>query len=237
MAGKLIFDSGKAMAIITERIKRGARNTAEDVLDEAIALAPSRKNRKARGHTEALGLTKKYRIGGPGGRGKKAQQIQGAEIYKAAKRIGITAAQLRGGRIRTTGRSIQGAASSRTAGELRRGTAQIQAASAAKKLPVGSKEFQTHVERVRLNYRTRNAGRGATIRESGRIAFGGFLKKHIHLVDMSTEDVIRFSIRSEAPYSRYVEFPTRRTAAQPFMLPALKRARGSYRDQLKRSWR
>lgn len=234
--GTYKFDPARMVAVVRSRVRAGALSQANDLLDEAVALAPTRKNRKARGRTAKLSLTAKYRVGGVGGRGRKAIQIQGAEIYKAAKRIGITPEQLRGGEIRVSHRQTQGTPGFRTAGELRRGGRQLTAAAKAKGVSLGSEAFREHVANVKLNYKSRNAGRGAVPTSRGGLTFGGFLRRNIVLEETSDGDTIRFTVRSKAPYSRYVEFPTHRTAAQPFMLPALKRARGSYRDQLKRSW-
>jgi len=63
---------------------------------------------------------------------------------------------------------------------------------------------------------------------------GGFLRRNIVVGPLEGgEAIMKVSVVSKAPYSRYVEFPTRRTKAQPFMMPAIKQAKGNFRRAMK----
>lgn len=87
-----------------------------------------------------------------------------------------------------------------------------------------------------LGRASREAARGVgVIRSGGRRQYGGYLKKHIVIIQPADAgNRMVFTVRSEAPYSRYVEFPTSRTAAQPFMLPALKGVRNRLASNIRR---
>jgi HK97 gp10 family phage protein len=63
---------------------------------------------------------------------------------------------------------------------------------------------------------------------------GGGLRDGVESLGVSNDDgVILGTVISKAPYSKYVEFPTRRTAAQPFLLPAFKVARSRLKANIK----
>jgi hypothetical protein len=87
-----------------------------------------------------------------------------------------------------------------------------------------------------LKHANRNRGRGVIAQGGGQYRYGGFLKKHIVVDTPTGEGDLRivFTVRSKAPYSRYVEFPTSRTAAQPYLLPAFKAARNKLAANIKR---
>jgi len=56
----------------------------------------------------------------------------------------------------------------------------------------------------------------------GRVQFGGRLKNSIASIDRSaTGKGYAMRVVASAPYAKYVEFPTRHNAAQPFLLPAM----------------
>lgn len=78
-------------------------------------------------------------------------------------------------------------------------------------------------------------GRGIVRSQNGRYQYGGHLRKSIR-VENPRRDGMRttVTVRSGAAYSRYVEFPTSRTAAQPYLLPALKGARERYASNIRR---
>jgi hypothetical protein len=85
-----------------------------------------------------------------------------------------------------------------------------------------------------------SAGRTPSARVTGRttdtkgittftMSVGGYLKAHIKAGNPKwSGNRITVTITSHAPYSRYVEFPTRRTKAQPFLMPALKQSRSAF---------
>ena len=61
------------------------------------------------------------------------------------------------------------------------------------------------------------------MRESNTATLGGRLRGEIRAVKgATTKGKIRYDIVSPTPYARFVEFPTSRTAAQPYMRPTLK---------------
>jgi HK97 gp10 family phage protein len=63
---------------------------------------------------------------------------------------------------------------------------------------------------------------------------GGYLRKNIVVGEVEAEGGrTKVSVVSKAPYSRYVEFPTRRTKAQPFMMPAIKQAKRGLKRAMK----
>jgi hypothetical protein len=81
----------------------------------------------------------------------------------------------------------------------------------------------------------RNRGRGVIPLGGGRYQYGGFLRKNIEAIEATQQGaVLSGKVVSKAPYSRYVEFPTSRTKAQPFLLPALKRARSRFAGNITR---
>lgn len=56
-----------------------------------------------------------------------------------------------------------------------------------------------------------------------RVQLGGRLKRDIEREQSQFDGkMVTGNVTSNAPYSRFVEFPTRRTRAQPFLRPALK---------------
>lgn len=58
-------------------------------------------------------------------------------------------------------------------------------------------------------------------RASGRATLGGRLRDEIRFRSLETRGGrIRYRLESPTPYAEYVEFPTSRTAAQPYMRPA-----------------
>lgn len=59
--------------------------------------------------------------------------------------------------------------------------------------------------------------------KTGRAVFGGTLRKSIRMVPgAKSARIIKRTVRAHAPYAKFVEYPTSRTEAQPFMRPALK---------------
>ena len=69
--------------------------------------------------------------------------------------------------------------------------------------------------------------------------FGGRLKRDIEYDGQPRQSGKKLiaTVISGAPYSKYVEFPTRRTKAQPFLMPALKEERGKMLDRVAKHMR
>jgi len=59
-------------------------------------------------------------------------------------------------------------------------------------------------------------------RKSAQVRFGGRLKNSIELGTSTTGKGYSIKVSAPVPYAKYVEFPTRHNAAQPFLLPAMK---------------
>ena len=53
----------------------------------------------------------------------------------------------------------------------------------------------------------------------------GYMRDHIQIVDVATEDSLKSSVLSEADYSLYVEYGTINMEAQPFFTPAFESAK------------
>lgn len=86
----------------------------------------------------------------------------------------------------------------------------------------------------RARYDLARPGRG-TYRVGSSLYFGGFLRRSIGAEAVHIEgNVVSVTIVAAAPYAKYVEFGTYKDPAQPFMLPALKGAKGALRAELKR---
>lgn len=73
--------------------------------------------------------------------------------------------------------------------------------------------------------------------------YGGRLRRDIEFIGRQDAspgvpgNVIAARVMSNAPYSLYVEFPTRRTKAQPFLMPALKGERSNFVGRMARQMR
>lgn len=83
-----------------------------------------------------------------------------------------------------------------------------------------------------------NVGKARGFGISYKYQLGGRLRRDIEAMEpISTGKTVSVSVVSKAPYSRYVEFPTSRTAAQPFLRPALKQHRRRLKELMKREIR
>lgn len=242
---------------IRGRVYDGALRTAEQVHSTAVARAPVRKafasNRKATKHDLADFATK-----------VRGGTYTGADLEEAGRLLGLghgptelDISKYRRGsplqarntssvvglgpnhlswrrtrRSRITGADLREITPSRTRTIVRDG----------KKVKQVSRGGTFNTARLKrqgvslLGRARREAAKGiGVIKTNGRRQYGGYLKKHIVLIQPSgMGSRIVITVRSEAPYSRYVEFPTSRTAAQPFLLPALKGARGKYAGNIRK---
>ncbi len=59
------------------------------------------------------------------------------------------------------------------------------------------------------------------------------LANSIHITEI--EGDLGVTIKADAPYARYVEFGTRKMAAQPFLLPAVEQARPQWRIKIRQA--
>jgi hypothetical protein len=76
-----------------------------------------------------------------------------------------------------------------------------------------------------------------TLYEHGVRTKGGYLRDHIESDVEIAEGRVVGHLISRASYSKYVEFPTSRTAAQPFLLPAWKTAQKKLIVRLQKAMR
>lgn len=63
---------------------------------------------------------------------------------------------------------------------------------------------------------------------------GGRLRGEIDYVGVGDAPRVRFDIVSPTPYARFVEFPTSRTAAQPYLRPTLEYLKGPFPEKVLR---
>lgn len=78
---------------------------------------------------------------------------------------------------------------------------------------------------------------GTQRRNTVRSTLGGRLRGEIRYRDASRGARIKFELVSPTPYAQYVEFPTSRTAAQPYMRPTLAYMEKHFPIHLKRAMR
>jgi hypothetical protein len=239
-----------AMTLYRERAIDAVGRAAASVRDEARQRAPKRKafyNNKGRykKKTSTASLAS-FSMKIKGGR------LSGAEIMEAAGHLGIDLSPQQMVRLRrrpgdiNSGSSAEGNAlrelrprplltrgGQRQVGFYAIGKGAAKRMNARARYDIRTSTTGTRGGNPSRNYANRNRGRGVITFEGPkggtRYQYGGFLKKSI-VVDNSDADgdqpVSR--VRSMAPYSRYVEFPTSRTAAQPYLLPAFKGLKGRY---------
>jgi hypothetical protein len=68
-----------------------------------------------------------------------------------------------------------------------------------------------------------------------RSTLGGRLRGEIHRIQVSDGPRFQFDIVSPTEYARFVEFPTSRTTAQPYMRPTLEYLKRPLAEKIKRS--
>jgi hypothetical protein len=241
-----------AVARIREQAYEGALETARQVQSDAVHRAPVRKAFKGgkRAKTSDIrAFEMKVRGGG---------RLTGGEIKEAAALLGINVSDSQvaalghgqlghGGSAANRGSSSAGmAARQRLRVRRDRFGQRVLGSQVIRNLPSGKVRVEGNQRRRafsvgksvsgRLSGRAKydiKRGRGVILLGGGQAQYGGYLRKHIHVVEDYENH--RVSVRSEAPYSRYVEFPTSRTAAQPYLLPAFKAARGRLAGNIRRS--
>jgi HK97 gp10 family phage protein len=189
------FNRAAAYRIIEEQVQEGIEITTARIQGMARSLAPVRKTTRT-----------------GGGRQRTASSVG---FFREDKRINNISALSEIG-------SSMGITPKRVAQLINRGdTVKVREIMAAKGLEVrltgkAKSTYQVGQELKRL------AGVRVDV-NSGRAVVGGTLRKSIkaHKVYKHGHKLGARVIAS-APYARYVEFPTSRTKAQPFMMPAFK---------------
>jgi hypothetical protein len=257
---RLDFNTDAIRAEMRERITVAVEQAAEQVEHRAIERAPVRKY--SRRHTRRkynvfgpsrVGLYGGIALGTKGGRFTVKDVMSGfsrlSGLKTGAPRPFITSnariqrlASHTGGPIGTFEGTIKGAGGSR---------ATRTSPGLGKGGVVTGEGAGLHINRVKnpetnkaLSYRARSEiRRGIGFSNPGGKSgadptYGGTLRKSIAARDAVIAGESRtVTVESAAPYSRYVEFPTHRTAAQPFLLPALKLIRLKYRTFFVRQFR
>ncbi len=209
--GKFTFDRQKAESYIRAKAANGVNATAEEVFNLAVELAPTRKRGRRKPHASVVGTARTQHFARV--RRQKPISYNSSELFRAFERIG--GSQGEGGINRAEFRTLKIAAPKRRAID-----------SEKFDIRSGKADASGTVQRKNKSGKTRGVTRGDEA--------GGFLKDNIRLIEATIEgNVVTATVRSEAPYSRYVEFPTRRTAAQPFLLPAFKVGRSRLKTNIK----
>jgi len=207
--GKYTFDISSAYDRLIGVVGEGLDTTADEIVAMAKDLAPVRKK----------------------GRRKKRTTLIGGVRTKHSFPVG------RNRTIAVTGGQMWNAFSSLPAYTRKDGTKDVVTRSEFRKM----RTFDRGEARKRVvspeeyDKRASKAATGKPRGISRGSEQGGTLKRGIERDEQVSRNGTKLSveIRSTAPYSRWVEFPTHRTAAQPFLLPAFKAARSRLKANIK----
>lgn len=212
--GKATFDISLAMTRINAKVRNGLDATAEEIEDMARQLAPVRKKGRRKKRTTAVGGVREkheFRVGR-----NRSIAVTGGQFWEAFSRL---------------------PASMRTYTDKSGKTQTITRAQFRKMRVTHDTSRKILTPQAYDEYRARSGVTGKSrsiVRGSEKTDPKGHLRDRITrsrvLVDGGKFTV---QVISPAEYSRYVEFPTHRTAAQPYLLPALKAARGRLKANIK----
>jgi HK97 gp10 family phage protein len=233
------------IAKMRESIEDGLKRAAKEIQEEAVSLAPvrdsSRAQMKFRRHAslkpaEMRALSRGTKSFGGTMRFKKNPFTVGADMsskrpmtrtkpilrkaeYAATLRARAFSAKIgaggepefSGGKLNSRGRSEQR--------DAFKGMTPEKLASLKPGATVGSRKAVTF---------------HGMLGKEPLFEVGGYLRRNIVVgAPEGSGAQMKVSVVSKAPYSRYVEFPTRRTKAQPFMMPAIKQAKSNFRRAMK----
>lgn len=229
----VIFNRAGAYNLIATRVDTGIENTLGRIQGHAKSHAPVRKVRRGQ-RTRNLRnpmLVRFYRRS-DGRRVDTPEALAqiGAQFKTPATGEQVAAVINNGGRDRhdTFGETVGPPNARRMLGVRR---AMAKAGLTAK---LATRKVQTSYSAKRDVARLH----GVVIdTDSGEAFLGGTLRKSIMATDVMRQGKkISGSVRANAPYAKYVEFPTARTKAQPFLLPAFKKwgSRDALRDEIKK---
>lgn len=205
--GAYKLDIAKAMDIITQACKGGINDTLQEIGDMAIQLAPIRKKGRRKKRTTAVGgVRAKHEF--PVGRNRTIS-VTGGQMWQAFSKLPAYTRK-------------DGSKEAITRAQFR----QMRTFDRSQNRPVvEAEQFDQHARKLAYGKPRKFA------RASDK---GGGLRDGIKIVFAEVDgNIISGSIKSTAKYSRFVEFPTRRTAAQPFLLPAFKAARPRLKANIK----
>jgi hypothetical protein len=209
--GKYTFDHALAMELIKIPVRIGIGNTLLEIGQMAQELAPIRKQGRRKKRTTPIGgVRAKHDF--PVGRSRTIS-VTGGQMWKAFSKLPAYTHK-------------DGSKEIITRAQFR----QMRTFDRSRNKPVVETwEFDEHASKLpsgKPRKFTRASEKGGGLRDGIEV----YTPR-----DTSSEDggVIRGYVKSTAKYSRYVEFPTRRTAAQPFLLPAFKAARSRLKANIK----
>jgi len=208
-----------AVDLVARRVDLGMDITLNRIKGLAKSLAPVRKTKPRGGRNRAdpaevrfYRRTTRERVGTNQALAEIGQQV-GATAEQAADAINMGDTRKFTDTKRATGKKNPD-----TVRRARLVKALADAGLVAKLARRGPVHADTKADVARLH--------GVRIEFEGNVAtavVGGTLRRSIKVVNpRRTGNVIRGSVRVTAPYAKYVEFPTHRTKAQPFLLPAYK---------------
>jgi hypothetical protein len=203
VVGTYTFNVEAAYERIVAIVGTGLSDTADEILVMAKDLAPVRKQGRRKKRTTTIGGVR-AKHEFPVGRSRSVS-VTGGQMYAAYKKLSANKGTL-------------------TRAEFRQ--AKMFDRGAARKQVVSPEDYDERAANASSG-KPRGIARGSEL--------GGTLKRGIER-DKQVERVgtkLSVEIRSTAKYSRWVEFPTRRTAAQPFLLPAFKAARPRLKANIK----
>lgn len=208
--GKYTFNVAEAYDRIVSIVGTGIDSTIDEILDMAVQLAPVRKKGRRKKRTSAVGgVRAKHNF--PVGRSRTIA-VTGGQFYEAFSRLKPYT-------------NKNGTTENITRAEFR-------------KMRMFDRERNPKVvtpeEHAARSAKSSSGKVRGIVAGSEKTDPAGHLRDRIERTNVRIENgILMASVISKAPYSRYVEFPTRRTAAQPFLLPAFKAARSRFKANIK----
>ena len=216
------FNHAAAYNIIAIRVDTGIEVTGGRIMGLAKSLAPVRKtnrsNKRNRSHPAPVGFYRRFD-------GKRIETTAALAMIGQSFRKPTTAGQvarlinLNDTRTVTYNPPEEGG-NPDSARRVALRTAMARAGLTARiaRRDRGGMDASTKADVARLH--------GVRIEFDGLVAsatIGGTLRKSITASEVERSGKqLHLTVRAAAPYAKYVEFPTVRTRAQPFLLPAFK---------------
>lgn len=216
MHGELV---AKKHAPVRKVTRRGGRPTTRDMTDLEIAdlpddvkkaISPLSGNFIGTGQRPRI-TTRRSRAGHE----RPSSRIRGKTYRSPANAREVRIDRNTGERSMTNPKIVQ-LLSSRGRRELEGG----RAGGGTNLDGVFIKRFVHEERSTRVNPRTGEKSTHSRIRHGYRATLGGRLKDEIKGFMLKVGVISEGVLSSPTPYARYVEFPTSRTAAQPYMRPA-----------------
>lgn len=223
---------------ILDRLDTRMEIVASGIAADAAARCPVRKQRgdRRRGTRQAFLPKRQYTFG--------SVTLSTAEIARAAARVGRNLQFSAAARQEAYGKPLQIITRRPRRRALSQAEWERRARQRARLLKLAQAQSAREArQRTRALKKASSfqAQYGRHVEAIGRYEDSpGKLKRSIHVDNDSGGTQIRYAVRADATrqdgqsYAKYVEFPTYKTAAQPFMLPALKAGKGRMKGALTR---